>query len=90
MSDTADFIGQGETYTETPLNSLMAVTTTANGVQISAQGADSWLGQIQAMAGQTRLQSGYYERVERFQTGNPARGGLSAAEPDIRHPSRSV
>lgn len=89
QSDTADFVGQGETYMETPLNSLMAVTTTANGVQISAQGVDTWFAQIQAIAGQTQLQTGYYERVERFQIGNPARGGFSWSG-DLRGCDRSI
>ncbi|HXR90181.1 MAG TPA: hypothetical protein VN750_07860 [Steroidobacteraceae bacterium] len=88
-SDTADYVGQGGTYTETPLNSLITVTTTANGAQIEAQGVDQWVGQIQAMANQTQLQDGYYQRVERFQTGNPARGGFSWSG-DLRGCNRSI
>ena len=89
VSDTADYVGQGKTYIETPLNSLMTVTTTAYGAQIEAQGVDSWVGQIQAIANQAQLQTGYYQRVERYQIGNPARGGLSWSG-DQRGCNRSI
>ena len=88
-SGSADYVGQGGTYTQTPLNSLITVTTTAHGVQIVSQGVDLWVGQIQTIANQTQLQSGYYERVERFQMGNPTRGGLSWAG-DLRGCNRSM
>ena len=77
QSDPADAVGQGMTYMETPLNSLITVTTTAYGAQIEAQGVDSWVGQVQAMTNQTQLQTGYYQRVERHQMGNPTRGDLT-------------
>jgi hypothetical protein len=76
-SDAADFIGQGRTYTETPVNSLITVTTEPDGVQIQDQGADDWLGQFQVLVGQTQLQPGFYGQVERWHVGDPARGGLS-------------
>lgn len=76
-SDPAEYIGQGENYTETPQNSLLTVSTVADGMQIQSQGFDDWLGQFQMLPGQTQLQPGYYGQVGRWHMSNPARGGLS-------------
>ncbi|WP_457419410.1 hypothetical protein [Roseateles sp. P5_E7] len=88
-SDAADFVGQGLTYTQTPLNSLLTVETTSDGVLVAAEGAHLVSGRIQAMFGQGQLQNGYYQRVDRFQIGNPARGGLTWAV-DSRACNRSL
>src|SRR3569833_1223341 len=77
-SDTADWVGQGQTNKETPQNTQQNDSTVAGGgVQIRAQGVDDSFGQFQVMSGQTQLQPGYYGQVERWQMGNPARGGLT-------------
>lgn len=88
-SDPGDFVGQGESYTEVPANSLLTVSTVADGVQIQSQGLDDWLGQFQTLLGQTQLQPGYYGQVGRWHVDNPARGGLSWSG-DLRGCNRSM
>lgn len=76
-SDPADYVGQGMTYSETPLNSLFTITTVPGGVRVREQGAHLSDGFVQAVFGQTQLQPGFYGQVERWQVGDPARGGLT-------------
>jgi hypothetical protein len=76
-SQAGDFIGQGQTYTYTPANATISATATDNRVTVGVSGAQSWVGEFQAMNSLTRIETGYYPDLERFPFHNPAKGGLS-------------
>ena len=76
-SDAGDFIGQGFTYTYTPANAAIAVSSTGGRLTVSVDGAQDWVGEFQTMNTIGRLQPGYYPGVLRFPFHNPATGGLS-------------
>lgn len=78
-SDTTDYVGQGSIYSETQADSLLSLTISNGVVQITAQGADTFSGQLNPMIGLTQLQPGYYGKLRRYPFDNPARGGLSWA-----------
>lgn len=76
-SDAGDYIGQGKTYLYTPLNAALNLTLTDGYLGVHVDGDQWWYGNFQAMTGVSPLQSGYYQRLQRYPFHDPARGGLS-------------
>lgn len=74
VSESGDYIGDGQTYTYTPTNATLNISENAGYVRVIAGG---WYGDFQVMASVASLQRGYYGSLERYPFHNPARGGLS-------------
>jgi hypothetical protein len=75
-SDAGDFIGQGQTYTYTPANAAIAVSSSGGRLTFSVDAAQDWIADFQTMNAITRLQVGYYPDLSRFPFHNPAKGGF--------------
>jgi hypothetical protein len=75
-SDAGDFIGQGQTYTYTPANATIAVSSSGGRLTVSVDGAQDWVAEFQTMNAITRVQPGYYPDLSRFPLHNPAKGGF--------------
>lgn len=75
-SDSGDFIGAGRTYTYTPGNSTITVTTAGNQLGISVSGAESWGGGFRTMINLSELQPGFYSDLWRLSFHNLVKGGF--------------
>lgn len=76
-SDLGDYIGAGQSYLYTPLDSVINVDAASAHLTVSIQGDESWNGEFQAMNSLMRLEVGYYGNLQRFPFHNPVTGGLS-------------
>jgi hypothetical protein len=79
VSDTGDYIGQGQTYTLTPSDHTFTVTESGGhmALGIGGSGSDNWSGDFATMNTITQLQPGYYGSLQRYPFHNPTKGGLS-------------
>lgn len=78
QSDPGDFIGDGQTVMLAAPVSPMTIGATFNGaLEITVGGPIPQLGDLAVMTSRTRLEPGYYGRLQRYPNHNPARGGLS-------------
>jgi hypothetical protein len=77
QSDTGDYIGSGQTYTYTSLNSEINLSVNGGLLTLSTIGSQSWTGNFSAMNSLTQLEPGYYGDLIRYPFHNPVRGGLS-------------
>jgi hypothetical protein len=73
-SDAGDYIGAGQTYTYTPLASVISVNASGGHLVVSV---DGWTGDFQAMNGVSALLPGYYDNLQRYPFHNPTIGGLN-------------
>jgi hypothetical protein len=76
QSDPGDFVGQGQTYTYTQANAILAVTASGGHLAVSINGDTFWFGNFQTMNFLSQLQLGYYPDLERYPFNNPVKGGL--------------
>lgn len=76
-SDSGDYIGAGQTYTYTPLDSQINPSTNVALFTLGTTGAQSWTGNFSAMNSLSQLEPGYYGDLMRYPFHNPVRGGLS-------------
>jgi hypothetical protein len=76
QSETGDYIGAGLSYTYTPADAQITMSTTSGHLAIHVNGNQNWDGDFQAMSGLTQLQPGYYGNLQRYPIHNPAKGGL--------------
>lgn len=78
QSDPGDYIGAGGTYTYTPADSAISISSNGGLLHVAINGSQAWwIGDFQAMSSITTLQPGYYGHLMRYPFGNPAKGGLS-------------
>ncbi len=76
-SETGDYIGGGNTYLYTPIDSHLSVSASNELLNVSINGNERWAGEFQTMTSLENLQSGFYGDLQRFPFHNPAKGGLS-------------
>ena len=76
-SETGDYIGQGGTYTYTPAETQMSVSSTGALFSVSINDSEWWNGDFQGMNFLSRLEVGYYGDLQRYPFQNPVKGGLS-------------
>ncbi len=77
-SDIGDWVGQGQNYLYTPLDSIITASQPMlGGVQISVHGDELWSGNFEPMNLLTLLEAGYYGDVQQFPTQNPTKAGLN-------------
>ena len=72
-SEPGDGIGQGMSYTYTPPETPIVVSSNYGQVSVSVAG---WNGDFVPMAGMFAMEVGYYGDLQRFPFHNPAKGGL--------------
>jgi hypothetical protein len=72
-SEPGDYVGGGQNYTYTPLNSLLAVTESLGLLAVTVQASVDWIGDV-AVA--TPLERGYYGGMEGYPYNNVSVGGL--------------
>jgi hypothetical protein len=77
QSDSGDYVGAGQTYTYTPSDSLITLSTNGGLFTLNISGTKYWMGDFKAMNILTQLEPGYYGNLERYPFNNPTRGGLS-------------
>ena len=76
-SQPGDYIGQGETYLYTPVDSVLTADAEGARLTVSVDGDEYWDGTFEAMNTLSRLEVGYYGDLQRFPFNNPVNGGLS-------------
>jgi hypothetical protein len=76
QSDTGDFIGGGGTFTYTPQNATITVTSDSNTVSIRVFGDEMWAGGLRTMVGVSPVQPGFYSDLARVGFHNPMKGGF--------------
>lgn len=77
QSDVGDGIGQGQTYTYTPLNAQLTFSAITGGVGVSIQGNTWWTGEFVGPSTMSQVQVGYYSGLIRWPFHNPVLGGLN-------------
>lgn len=79
-SDPGDFVGIGQNYLYTPVNSRFTFSAPANYLNwlyMNIDGDLPWNGLIVGMNSMSQLQPGYYPGVLRAPAHNPVKGGVS-------------
>ena len=76
-SDFGDWVGAGQNYLYTPLDSTITVTSSGAHASVSVAGDEDWSGSFQGMNSISLLEPGYYGDLQRYPFHNPVRGGLS-------------
>lgn len=74
VSDSGDYIGEGQTELMTPADAVINASATAGHLHVGAAG---WDGDFQAMTSIDQLQAGYYPSLHRYPFHNPVRGGVN-------------
>jgi Bacterial Ig-like domain len=77
QSDAGDYVGQGQTYTYTPLNAQLTFSAITSGVGVSIQGNTWWSGEFVGPTTLSQVQVGYYSGLIRWPFHNPVLGGVS-------------
>ena len=77
QSDAGDFIGQGQTYTYTPLNAQLTFSAITGGVGVSIRGNTDWSGEFVGPSTMSQVQVGYYSGLTRWPFHNSVLGGLN-------------
>ncbi|HYS58560.1 MAG TPA: hypothetical protein VEM34_10515 [Burkholderiales bacterium] len=77
QSDSGDFIGAGQTYTYTQVDSALSVVASGGRLSVRVTGDKQWGGDFQAMNSLSQLQPGYYADLQRYPFNDPAKGGLN-------------
>ena len=77
LSDSGDYIGQGQTYTYQPSNATVVVSGSGTSLTVTVNGIGGWSGNFVAMNSISQLQPGYYPNLERWPFNNPTLGGLN-------------
>ena len=73
-SDIGDWVGQGQNYLYTPMDSVITVDASGTNLDVFISGDESWGGYFRAMISISRLEAGYYGELG---ADNPVRGGLN-------------
>jgi hypothetical protein len=76
QSDAGDYVGGGNSYSYTHANALFTLSVSEAYLQVSMDGAQSWLGRFQGMRGLTALKPGYYGNLKQYPMYNPLAGGM--------------
>lgn len=76
-SQSGDYIGQGKTYTYTPADSTISVSTLDGYLSVRVQGNQTWTGDFQGKSDLLQVQPGYYPNLTRHPFHDTAVGGLS-------------
>jgi hypothetical protein len=76
-SDVGDYIGAGQTYTYTPSDSQIAISSSGGLFTVNISAPKYWTGDFRAMSNLGQLEPGYYGNLQRYPFHNPTHGGLS-------------
>jgi hypothetical protein len=76
-SDPGDYVGAGRSYIYTTENAGLTAAETGGHLTVQVNGFETWFGDFQTMDTATRLEPGYYGKLQRYPFHNSARGGLS-------------
>jgi hypothetical protein len=76
-STPGDWVGQGMTYTYTPADSVIDISTGAALLDVNITGDEYWSGSFRGMNSISQLEVGYYGDLQRYPFHNPVKGGLS-------------
>ena len=74
LSESQDYIGAGNEYLHSDVDTAITVSTGEGFVSISVGG---WLGRFKTMVGLEQLEPGFYGDLQRYPFHNPAKGGLA-------------
>jgi len=74
QSDEGDYVGRGLSFRHTPVDSLISISATGNGLSVQVHGDDTWSGFFVGMYSISELQAGYYGPFTT--SSNAARGWL--------------
>jgi hypothetical protein len=72
-----DPVGMGTTATYTQADAVIEIKTNGAGLDINVLGDERWTLLVQPMAGQTRIEPGYYPGLRQPSLRNAARGGVA-------------
>jgi hypothetical protein len=82
-SEPGDHIGQGLNYLYTPVDAVISVSDSYNGISgsggrldVSVEGNEQWDGDFDVMSSISFLEVGYYGDLQQHPSHNPAKGGL--------------
>lgn len=75
-SDRGDYIGAGETHSYTQADAVIAVNARPSWLSIKITGDQSWAGDFRP-PGLTRLKSGMYAGLSRYDRGDTTKGGIA-------------
>jgi hypothetical protein len=75
-SVAGDYIGGGQRLTFTDATSSLRVGVSGAQASVSINGPSWWSGDFAGMRGLSRLEPGYYGKLQRYPFHNPAKGGL--------------
>jgi hypothetical protein len=76
-SDSGDYVGAGRSYIYTTEDAGLTVAETGGHLTVQVSGFETWFGDFQTMDTATRLELGYYGKLQRYPFHNSVRGGLS-------------
>ncbi|HEY7885940.1 MAG TPA: hypothetical protein VIC08_13435, partial [Cellvibrionaceae bacterium] len=72
-SDTGDYVGEGENYLYTPIDSTLSVSSSGRILDVFINSDKKWGGNFQTMISLDRIQTGFYGDLQDY---NPAKGSL--------------
>ena len=75
ISEPGDFVGQGQTYSYTQINSIFFLDMSTFGFTFRVNGNEDWSGAFRGMNTLNRLEPGYYGDLRGIYD-NPAKGGV--------------
>lgn len=75
VSDTGDFVGQGQTTLHTPADATFSISALKNHLAVNLVGLAR--GEFRGMNTLAQLQPGYYPDLQRYPFHNPTKGGLA-------------
>jgi hypothetical protein len=76
-SDLGDWVGQGQNYLYTPIDSVITISGNSANLRVAIEGDEYWNADFQGMSSISRLEVGYYDDLQRYPFHNPVKGGLS-------------
>jgi len=76
-SDPGDYVGAGRDYLYTTESAGFTIAETGGHLVVQVNGVETWFGDFLAMEAVTRLEPGYYGKLQRYPFHNAVRGGLS-------------
>lgn len=77
VSDPGDFVGKGASYLYTNIDTLFLVKNSADQIDVSLTGNESWDGTFQVAATRNGISKGYYSNITRYPFSGNTNGGLS-------------
>jgi hypothetical protein len=75
-SDTGDYVGQGNTYTYTQIDSVLKLTPNGVELGVDVNGDEQWMAEFAAMNRVAHLEAGFYDGATRYPFNDPSQAGF--------------